>query len=110
MNYKSVHFFCGDFWIATTEESILFDIGYKDVVIMKNADAFSTFEEKILAIRSFGDVYVYIINKNCSNVEDAVTLINILSKRGIYEVARFMLDEYLFNVDFNCKILCCGRK
>lgn len=109
MSYSKFTYVCGNFWIGFYENSNLFDILYKDVLIHKNISAFSIFEEKILAVKNMDTVYVYLINASAITAEDAVTLIRAENQRGNFELIKFNLNEYLFTVDFNCKITCCGK-
>ncbi len=106
MNYNYV---CGNFWIASDSQSNRLNIGYKDVIISEDIDGFSFFEERILAILCKDILYVYIINKNGQTIEDALTLISKISKHGEFECSRVRVDDYIYIIDFDCKISCQGR-
>lgn len=106
MNYNYV---CGNFWIARETKTNILNIGYKDVIIHKDILGFSFFEEKILAILCKDILYVYVINKNGQTIEDALTLISKISKQGEFEYSKVRVDDYIYLIDFNCKISCQGR-
>ena len=106
--YKTVSI-CKNFWIGFHNYNNLFDIWFKDEVINKHLCAFSIFENQILAVKYIDTVYVYLINPNGLCAEDAVTLIRAENENGNCELIKFTLNEYLFTVNFNCQITCCGK-
>ena len=109
MMYSTTSHLCGYFWLGFYGENNLFDILYKDVLIHRKVSAFGIFEEKILAIKRYDTVFVYLINPIASTAEDATTLIRSENEHGNCELIRFYLNDYLYTVDYNCKITCCGK-
>ena len=106
MLYLDVTYIYKKLWIAKKKQTNLYYVGYQTDLIQEDVYTFSLYKNQILALKQKNKIFIYLLNLNCSETEDAFTLIKILDTNENFDIAIFWVDNVCYNIDKNCNIIC----
>ena len=99
-----VAYISGYLWISDSIQNNYYIIGFKDEIIHNNVSDFSLYNEKLLAIKENGKVFIYLYNSLCSLLEDALTCISILQRNSSYTELNILVEGEKYIINNNCQI------